>query len=440
MMFRQLKICKYSNRSSDCAIIFLSTHKALFSCLYCLKFNASADDRFDGYNLGSQKVIPISCVKSFNFDCTIYLKLKIMDQPHISGTALILTGGLLTDQYAKTAHGLLRYSRRFDIQGVIDHIHAGQDAGQVLFGHSNGVLIFPSLDSYLEDHPRPQYAVIGMATKGGRLSEELFPLVEHVLSKGIHLINGLHQPLDKVQQLHDLAYESGAIIYDIRQPKGFDDMHFWKGEKIKEVRSKIIPLLGLDCAVGKRTTSRLLVDGLQTAGLSAEMIYTGQTGWMQGGGYGFLFDATPNDFIPGELEHALYQCYVEKKPDVIIIEGQSGLRNPSGPCGLEFILSGEADGVILQAKPSKMKYKGLENYPVDIPDILDEVELLERFDVPVIGLSLSGEGWTLNRIMEYRDRLSQKTQLPIGMPLLEPLDQIIDSIIKLKKRGLHLKS
>jgi uncharacterized NAD-dependent epimerase/dehydratase family protein len=363
-----------------------------------------------------------------------------MDQPHISGTAVILTGGLLTDQYAKTAHGLLRYSRRFDIQGVIDHVHAGKDAGQVLFGQSNGVMTFASLDQFLQDHSKPQYAVIGMATKGGRLSEELYPLVEHVLSKGIHLINGLHQPLDRVDKLHDLAYENGAIIYDIRQPRAFEEMHFWKGKKIKQVKSKVIPLLGLDCAVGKRTTSRLLVDGLQSRGVRAEMIYTGQTGWMQGGKYGFLFDATPNDFIPGELEHALYQCYKEQEPEVIIIEGQSGLRNPSGPCGLEFILSGEADGIILQAKPSKIKFKGLENYPVDIPDILDEVELLERFGVPVIGLSLSGEGWTRDQIVQHREQLRNRTELPIGLPIIEPLDELCEAVISLTRRDLHQSS
>ena len=38
----------------------------------------------------------------------------------IYGTALLYSGGLLDDIHAKTAHGLLRYSDRFQILGLID--------------------------------------------------------------------------------------------------------------------------------------------------------------------------------------------------------------------------------------------------------------------------------------------------------------------------------
>ena len=42
---------------------------------------------------------------------------------NIKGTALVYSGGLLNDLHAKTAHGLLRLSDRFEILGVIDHKH-----------------------------------------------------------------------------------------------------------------------------------------------------------------------------------------------------------------------------------------------------------------------------------------------------------------------------
>ena len=37
-------------------------------------------------------------------------------------------------------------------------------------------------------------------------------------------------------------------------------------------------------------------------GRRTEVIYTGQTGWLQGFRHGFIFDATLNDFVSGELE------------------------------------------------------------------------------------------------------------------------------------------
>src|SRR5204862_259012 len=82
---------------------------------------------------------------------------------------------------------------------------------------------------------------------------------------------------------------------------------------------------------GKRTTARMLTEGCRAAGMNADMIYTGQTGWLQGGRFGFILDATPNDFVSGELEHAIVTCAAETFPDVIFLEGQSSLRNPSGP-------------------------------------------------------------------------------------------------------------
>ncbi|MEM1359258.1 MAG: signal peptidase I, partial [Bacteroidota bacterium] len=40
----------------------------------------------------------------------------------------------------------------------------------------------------------------------------------------------------------------------------------------------------------------------------------GQTGWMQGSKYGFIFDSTLNDFVSGELTHAILQAYKNEQP------------------------------------------------------------------------------------------------------------------------------
>ena len=75
--------------------------------------------------------------------------------------------------------------------------------------------------------------------------------------------------------------------------------------------------MGTDCAVGKRTTSRFIMEACQAEGWKTEMIYTGQTGWMQGSSYGIIFDSLPNDFVSGELEHAILSCVSEANPDLM---------------------------------------------------------------------------------------------------------------------------
>ncbi len=45
--------------------------------------------------------------------------------------AIVLTNGMLAEQGAKTAHGLIRGTERFEVAGVIDYLQAGKDAGEV---------------------------------------------------------------------------------------------------------------------------------------------------------------------------------------------------------------------------------------------------------------------------------------------------------------------
>ncbi len=59
-----------------------------------------------------------------------------------AGSAVILTNGLLDTADAKTAHGLVRGTERFDIKGVIDQNHAGRDAGDILDGICRNIPVF----------------------------------------------------------------------------------------------------------------------------------------------------------------------------------------------------------------------------------------------------------------------------------------------------------
>ena len=353
-----------------------------------------------------------------------------MDQAHISGTAVIITAGLLHDSHAKTAHGLLRKGKRFKILGIIDEKHAGSDASDHVEGIPEGIPVEKSIDAFINSFGKPEFAIIGMATKGGLLPRELYESVQNVLKNGIHIVNGLHEPLNDLDELKSLLVGE-AKIFDIRKPKDFKDLHFWQG-KIAQITALKIAVLGMDCATGKRTTSRFLEEQLNAQGHLAEMIYTGQTGWMQGADYGLLFDATPNDFIPGELEHALYSCWEEKRVDILIVEGQSSLRNPSGPCGSEFIISGDLDGVVLQHVPMRKKFSGFDHYHTNIPDILNEVALIEHLGTKVLGITLNGEGAEAKQLSEYRDFLTQKTYIPIVIPMIETMDPIISNIINQK--------
>ena len=286
----------------------------------------------------------------------------------LKSNVIVITAGHLDSNSGKTAHGLIRGTDRFYILAVIDHKHAGKDAGEVLDGKKRNIPVYASIADFAGHHKeKVKYCVIGVATKGGVIPESLRVMLREALEHGIGLINGLHEQISEVPELANLAREKGLEIIDVRKPKRFKDLHFWSGI-IKSVHCPKIAVLGTDCALGKRTTARFLTEAMRKAGYRAEMIYTGQTGWMQGAKYGVVFDSTLNDFISGEMEHAIVQCWLEAKPDIIFIEGQSALRNPSGPAGSEWIISADANAVVLQHNPPRKQYKDLEFYSAYVAD------------------------------------------------------------------------
>src|SRR6185436_11354044 len=114
-----------------------------------------------------------------------------------------------------------------------------------------------------------------------------------VAQRGIGLVNGLHTLLADDPEIAAAAAASGAHILDLRRPRPVRELRFWTGE-VRHVRAPRIAVLGTDCALGKRTTTQALLAACRDAGLSAGMVYTGQTGWLQGVPHGFILDATPN--------------------------------------------------------------------------------------------------------------------------------------------------
>jgi len=353
-------------------------------------------------------------------------------------SAIVLTGGLFLSPYAKTAHGLCRGSERFHIIGIIDEKFAGMNASQ-LIPNSREIPIYESLHAFQQANSEPiEFCILGIANKGGLIPEPLKPLIIDCLKNGIHVINGLHQLLNSFQELVKLAKENNAELIDIRKPKSFEDLHFWSG-KIKEVKCPKIAVLGTDCATGKRTTSRILVEALAQNGVHAEMIYTGQTGWMQGSKYGFIFDSTLNDFISGELEHAIHQCFVEANPSIIFIEGQSSLQNPSGPCGSEMILSADADGVILQVIPKRTHFKGMENYPALIPSPEEEIKLIEMYGTKVLAVTVNTENMLIEEAESYAIEMEQQLGIPVLLPFEQGVSRLMPIFQQLIKENEDIK-
>lgn len=341
--------------------------------------------------------------------------------------AIVTTGGYLDTYSAKTAHGLIRGTDRFNIVALIDIKHSGKDAGEVLDGRKRNISIYSTITDFVKTSgQKAKYCIVGVATKGGVIPDSLLETLKEALENGLSIVNGLHEYVSDITELASLANQKGLEIIDVRKPKKVKDLHFWSG-KIKEVKCPKVAVLGTDCALGKRTTTRFLVEAMRKAGYNAEMVYTGQTGWMQGAKYGFVFDSTLNDFISGEIEHAVVTCYHEAKPDIIFIEGQSALRNPSGPAGAEWIVSADADAVVLQHNPARKQYKDMEFYPAYLPELKDEITLIKIYGAPTVAVTINSA-----KMSEQEARAAaEKYATELGIPAVLPIEDGVDSLIPL---------
>jgi uncharacterized NAD-dependent epimerase/dehydratase family protein len=341
--------------------------------------------------------------------------------------AIIITNGLLDTDNAKTAHGLIRESERFEIVAVVDFANAGKDAGEVLDGKKRNIPVVGTIAETL--HLKPVYCIVGVATAGGVFPGELIEEVIAAIKNKLSIVNGLHDHLIEREDIKKLADENGITLMDIRIPKKRKDLHFWTGEIFK-MKTPVIAVIGTDCALGKRTTTRFVMNECRNAGINAQMIYTGQTGWLQGGKYGFIFDSTLNDFVSGELENAILTCNKETNADVILIEGQSALRNPTGPCGSEMLISGNAKSVILVHAPKRKYY---EHDPAwgEIHSIESEIELIKLLGSNVIAIALNTEHCTNEEAFSFQKEYEHRTKLPVMLPLQEGCAKIVTPIKEL---------
>jgi uncharacterized NAD-dependent epimerase/dehydratase family protein len=228
-----------------------------------------------------------------------------------------------------------------------------------LDGKANRIPIFVSLERAVEvadGNARPAtHFVVGLAPDGGRLSKTVRQDVKNAVSYGLNVDCGLHDYLSEDPEIMKLA------------------------------------VLGTDSAIGKRTTAWLIVNGFKAQGFSAEMVGTGQTAWMQGVKYGIIMDSLVNDFVAGEIEHAVWTAWNEEKPDIVVIEGQGSLMNPAYPGGFEILAAGRPDIIILQHAPARLEYDGFPGYAIQpLRQQVQAIELLSG--KPVVAITINHEG------------------------------------------------
>jgi len=361
---------------------------------------------------------------------SLNLEDREMKETLPDGNAIIYCEGAYGSTNGKTAHGLVRRSRRYRVLAVVDSLLAENDAGKVLDGRFAGIPIEKDVMSAyrnaLEGDLEPTHLVVGLAPDGGRLDPAARSDIRRGIRLGLNIDSGLHDYLSDDVEILAVAEDYGVTLRDVRKPPPVNELHFFSG-KISEVGSFKIAVLGTDSAVGKRTTAWMLIDALGAQGLKSELIGTGQTAWLQGAKYGIILDSLVNDFVAGEIEHAVWTAWTESSPDVIVLEGQGSLMNPAYPGGYELLAAGRPDVVVLQHAPARKEYDGFPGYALHPLDHqIRAVELVSGR--PVVAITINHEGLETSAIDATCEAIARDTGLPVFDVLTQGADELAKAI------------
>lgn len=348
----------------------------------------------------------------------------------IDGNAIVYCEGAFNTPNGKTAHGLVRFTERYRVLGVVDSSYAGQDAGVILDGQQKGIPIYGTVAEAMDAHKGSaapaSHLVVGIAPDGGRLGSTARKNILEAIEYGLNVDAGLHDFLSEDPQFKDAARRTGARIRDIRKPPPRDRLHFFTG-KIQDVKALKVAVLGTDSAIGKRTTAWILVHGLQEMGIRAAFVGTGQTAWLQGARHCIVLDSLINDFVSGEIEYVVWEAWKDGDPQVIVIEGQGSLMNPAYPGGFEILAAARPDAVVLQHAPARAEYDGFPGYPIHPIEIqIQAVELLSG--KPVRAITINHEGLKGDQIPAACRDVTAHTGRPACDVLLDGARPLIESL------------
>ena len=329
----------------------------------------------------------------------------------------------------KTANGLVRHSERYRIAAVIDSTQSGLDAGAVLGEDPNGIPICEDLDAALAVRGNaPSVFIFGMAPSSGVLSAVERSVVLDAISRGMNIVNGLHEFLNEDPEFVAAASRTGVTILDVRRPRAKKDLRMFSG-RITSVTCPRIAVLGTDGAIGKRTTATVLTRALNERGIKAVLVGTGQTGLIQGARYGVAIDAIPCQFASGEMETAVVEAFEGEHPDVIIVEGQGALSHPAYLTS-SFILRGsQPQAVILQHAPARTVLGDFPDVPMPTP--ASEINLIQTFAATkVIGLTINHERMTDAEVTAAITLYELELGIPATDALTRPTDRLVEMVVE----------
>ena len=323
--------------------------------------------------------------------------------------------------YAKTANALLRY-RPKEVVCCIDSENAGKTTNEVIkLGGDTPVV--GSFEEAMDFNP--DTLVVGVATQGGFLPDNMRQCVRESIESGINVICGLHAFLSEDEEFAPLADKHGVSITDLRKPPS--PLPFSEGTW-RTRKTPTLLTVGDDCDTGKMTAAWELKRQLEEKGKKVAFVGTGQTGILLGG-FGVAVDAIVSDFEAGSIEAEIDR--VGDDVDLIVVEGQGSISHMAYSGVTLGLLHGTMPDMLLMCHEPARDIDTFEHPMADFKEVMDIYGRLVQIFKPceVMGLSLithtESEDQAKTTIQNYSDKY--------GIPAVDLVrfggDQVIENLL-----------
>ncbi len=269
--------------------------------------------------------------------------------------------------------------------------------------------------------------VIGVANRGGVISQAWKDVLIEALGMGFDLASGLHNLLTNEGDLVAASQVSGGTLHDVRVP----NVQYPIADGKKRSGKRVLAV-GTDCSVGKMYTALALDNAMRARGMKSTFRATGQTGILITGS-GVPLDAVIADFMAGAVE---YLTPDNDDDHWDIIEGQGSLFHVSySGVTMALIHGGQPDALIICHEPTRTSMRGLPDYtPPSMEAVRDMALALAKVANPacqVVGISVNTQHMSEAEAEAYLAKVEGEMGLPAVDPFRQGAERLAEAIANL---------
>ena len=269
--------------------------------------------------------------------------------------------------------------------------------------------------------------VIGVANRGGVISDAWKGVLIEALNMGFDLASGLHNLLREEADLVAAAEANGRALHDVRVPS----VQYPIATGVRRTGKRCLAV-GTDCSVGKMYTAMAMDQEMRARGKKSTFRATGQTGILVTG-EGVPLDAVVADFMAGSIEYLTPDNDADHWDH---IEGQGSLFHVSySGVTMALIHGGQPDALILAHEPTRDHMRGLPDYQQPSLELLRDTALplaqVANPDCVVTGISVNTQHLDDDASAKYLAEVEDRMGLPTVDPLRNGAGRLVDALADL---------